>query len=69
MAIGGWVVSAVIRFSSNGIATMRGLAVEAGRMNAQLDGQTSKIQRATQALEGHRLKLMQVVQPRQVRSR
>ena len=60
MAIGSWVVSAVIRFSSNGVATMRGLAVEAGRMNTVIDGQTSKIQRATQALEGHRLKLMQV---------
>ena len=60
--IGSWIVSATIRFSSNGIATMRGLAVEAGRMNAQLDGHTSKLQRMTQQLEAYRTKMLQVGQ-------
>lgn len=60
MALGSWVIAAVVRFSTTGVGALRSAGLEVNRLNSQLDGHSSKVARLTNQYEQMRTKMLQV---------
>ena len=61
MAMGeSWLISVIMRFTSNGARIMNEMAGATTKANAAVDAQTAKIARATAAMEAYRMKMLQI---------